>query len=213
MAGTRGPNIRPSVKHYISAKSRERYDVPREMLARELINDLAEMGEIQPSEETTIKMISKARNLDPYPEDLPWSLATLSQYPISAEALPYVMQAWINASADYRSAFTVRDAKWVSWLYVIFKEDIKQLVHTARGYSKFEMVSEVFDDIHDSLESDLKLFQIVSGRDISADLRSKIAEAGKSSFLSPQKLQKHKAEIVKAEQQFDQNRKSKIDIP
>ncbi len=96
---------------------------------------------------------------------------------------------------------------------MIFEEDIEQLVSTALGYSQHQMVSEVFGETHDTFEPDLKLFTIVSGREINEKLRSKITEAGKSIIMSRQSLQKNKPIILEKERQLDQLKQSKPDLP
>ena len=60
-------------------------------------------------------------DLPPDPQDKPWSMATLDEYPISPEALSMVLNVWkrhvkIVALGFPWGIFTIRIAKWVTRL-------------------------------------------------------------------------------------------------
>jgi hypothetical protein len=60
-----------------------------------------------------------------YPEDEPWSMATLDKHPISPEAIPAVLACW-KQLAQSDTLLTIREAKWVSRLYALMAEEIRR---------------------------------------------------------------------------------------
>jgi|TARA_Y100000310_G_scaffold36202_1_gene34103 hypothetical protein len=113
------PKIKPNVKRTIYAKALKEKKTPRLALAVELKHLIEEMGEIPPSEETMIKLISQARNSPASPIDTDWSLASLPEYPISADALPTVMSIYARRilQGDGNEYLTIREALWIARLY------------------------------------------------------------------------------------------------
>ncbi|MBA7710823.1 hypothetical protein ES703_119770 [subsurface metagenome] len=92
-------------------------------------------GWTSPSIETMEKIISKIRN-DRDDQDNPWSVSTLADYDIPAEALPAVMQAWAKALEDDKP-LTIRQAKWVARLHCALAK-IDGLIDKAREYASRE---------------------------------------------------------------------------
>jgi hypothetical protein len=83
------------------------------------------------------------------PEDKPWSVATLDQYPMSPEALAIVFTVWkFHVERDW-SPLTIREAKWVSRLSGIKKPagltsaDEEYLSIWARRYADIELLCEI----------------------------------------------------------------------
>ncbi len=70
--------LKPTVRALIYDQAIRYRNTPREFLANKLISEIEELGELPPSFETCIRMISKARNSD-NPLDEPWSLGTMSK--------------------------------------------------------------------------------------------------------------------------------------
>ncbi len=124
MAAKRGrPKIRPVVKKTIYSHALKNKNTPRQALAVELRHLIEEMGELVPSEETIIKLISQARNNPDSPIDAGWSLGALSEYPIPTDALPMVMSIWERriTQDDTDEYLTIREALWVARLYKLIE--------------------------------------------------------------------------------------------
>ena len=60
-----------------------------------------------------------------YPEDTPWSMATLDRHPISSEAIPAVLACW-KRRVQSGTILTIREAKWVSKLYALMADEVHQ---------------------------------------------------------------------------------------
>ena len=132
---------------------------PRLVLATELKDKIERMDEISPSEETLIKMISDARNKEPNPLDTAWHLGTLNEYPLSAEAIHYILKIQIWTSSKHIHPVTIREAKWISRLYSVIENNKsrwlkpleKSLWKVSFIYASYEMIcalSKTDFDIH-----------------------------------------------------------------
>ncbi len=76
--------------------------------------------------------------------DESWSIKTLDEYPLPPDSLPYVLQAW-RYSVNLGEDFSIRQAKWCSRLYALFKDnDISKLWFTARMYVYAEKSYQLF---------------------------------------------------------------------
>ncbi len=117
------PAIKPSIKQLIFTRAFKDKDTPRLALAIELTKLIKEMGEIPPSEETTIKLISQARN-SRFPFDETWTLGSLSDKDkyITPEAMPAVIVAFKRRLAEGKM-LTGREALWVARLHKIVSPD------------------------------------------------------------------------------------------
>lgn len=74
------------------------------------------------------------------PEDEQWSLATpVSFHP---EVLDSILEVWLR-TRDAQSHFTIREAKWVSRLHALFKEDADKLWDVARLFAQEELLNEI----------------------------------------------------------------------
>ena len=113
------PGIKPIIKRLIYAKALENRDIPRLALAVELKNLIEEMYEVPPTEETMIKLISKARNHPASPLDEPWSPGSLAKYEMSPEALPAVMWVYEKHLREEEQPLTIRQAMWIARLYKV----------------------------------------------------------------------------------------------
>lgn len=124
MKAKRGrPKIKPVVKRTIYSHALKYKNTPRQALAVQLRHLIEEMGEIVPSEETIIKLISQFRNNPESPIDGIWSLGSLSEYPIPTDALPMVMSIWDRRiiQGDTDEYLTIREALWVARLYKLIE--------------------------------------------------------------------------------------------
>ena len=87
----------------------------------------------------------------------PWSMATLNEYPLPSESLDAVMHAWRFALIN-GEPFTIRQAKWVSRLYVLpFLTDITKLLLASYEYAKREEAALISKNDFDTFNSDLRL--------------------------------------------------------
>ena len=60
-----------------------------------------------------------------YPEDKPWSMASLDKHSISPEAIPAVLTCW-KQRVQSGTILTIREAKWVSRLYALMADEVHQ---------------------------------------------------------------------------------------
>jgi len=125
MSGKRGrPSIKPHVKQLIYARALRDKDIPRPALAAELRKFISdEMGEIPPTEETMIKLISEGRNLPATDEDEPWSVAASVKYGWPPEATKDLFDIW-RASLAMGNPISIRQAKWIVHIRNLFYEPI-----------------------------------------------------------------------------------------
>lgn len=128
------PGIKPFIKQLIYANAIKDESTPRLALALELKRLIEEMGEVSPSEETMIKLISEARNQPDGPLDKVWSLGCLAEYEISPEALPAIMRVYRKYHREKEGYFTIRWAMWIARLYK-FIEDPDMLEKEAHTYA------------------------------------------------------------------------------
>jgi hypothetical protein len=87
------PRIKPTIRQLIVSEAIRYPDKPRLALATDLRDSIERMGEMSPSEETLIKMISDARNQESSLLDNPWHLGTVKDYPLPAPAEVVVKQS------------------------------------------------------------------------------------------------------------------------
>jgi len=115
----------------------------------------------------------------PNPEDEPWSVA-IRHDGIPPGALPSVLKAWIYAREHFKTAFTVREAKWVARLcYVLKDKDIDIVTSIALKYARSELIAEITGDFSDSFEEDLELFMLLTGEEISHERMGQILNGPK----------------------------------
>ncbi len=173
----RGPKISPTIRALImyEALNDKR---PRRVVAVNLQKQIEQLGESVPGEETLLRLISEDRNNE-HPEDQPWSIATLKDFPIvSPEALPSVLKGWAYAREHLKAAFTIREAKWVARLCYVIK-DIDILTSKALIYARTELIAEITGESKDSFEEDLKLFTLLTGEDITSERTNQIINGPK----------------------------------
>lgn len=149
------PAIKPYVKKLIYAKARQNKEIPRLALAVELRNLIEEMGEVPLAEETVIKLISQARNHPQHPFDELWSLGSLVEYPIPAEAMPAVMSAYKKTLAG-NGELTIREAQWIARLHRIV-DPLDLVWDWAWAYATEEWLSEITKQPFDTTKLDLEM--------------------------------------------------------
>jgi len=160
-------------------------DMRRTPLAEKMAAEIKWEGK-EPEVEVLERKISHYRNRKPSPEDQPWNLSMMKDYPIPPEAVPAVVKAWVCSRERSNCTLTVREAKWVSRLYTV-TDNIEVLVPCARVASRREVLSEILSGFKQGPNWDsfmLVLYRLVSGEEISWKREAKILEARTTSYFS-----------------------------
>lgn len=148
----RGPKIKPTIKALIRITAREdKRD--RRVVALALQELIERLGESVPGEDTLMRMISEERNKDSNPEDQPWHLGTLNDYPLSPEGIRAVLEAYWYADRN-GTTLTIREAKWIGRLCAVpkmfprlrDKDVIPWLISWGCGSADEEVLSEASGD-------------------------------------------------------------------
>ncbi len=140
MQGKRGTRARipPLSRAHIMRRAIDEPRIPRKELAKKLQQELKHQGFDVPEIEVLERMISKYRNeITDAPEDKPWNLLTLSDYDISADALPVVFELWAHALREWKRPLTIREIKWAARLYRI-QDDLSELLMLSTQYAAYE---------------------------------------------------------------------------
>lgn len=70
------------------------------------------------------KLIKDARDkkirIGPDPKERPWSLISLTKYPVPPEAIPFILKVWAR-SMEKNDPLTISQALWISRIYTLFK--------------------------------------------------------------------------------------------
>lgn len=156
-------------------------------------------------------------------QDDPWNLGTLDKYPIPPEALPSVLRVWAIRREHAGDLLTIREAKWVSRLYAIYKDPdkavINRLTFGAIALAWVELLVEVAEVPSRSrkavatLEYDpltLLLYEDILGEPISeerADRIMRMTHPDERRRESETRLQK----ILYEEHQFTENFLKEVD--
>jgi len=112
------PPVSPVVWSLICNEVQSHPEELRKVLAYELEKKIRLKGEVPPTNQTLIKMISKARNSESSPEDYPWHLDAFDKCPVPADALPVILE--IQQHIDKN--LSIRLVKWLTRLYVVLRE-------------------------------------------------------------------------------------------
>jgi hypothetical protein len=78
----------------------------------------------------------------PNPKDEPWSLYTLAEHDIPADALQFVLDAYAMAIASSSEPLTVRAAQWVARLHRVIA-DTEELTIVAKLCAENERINEI----------------------------------------------------------------------
>lgn len=170
----KGPIVTPAVEALIASvyQKHPKWKAPRVRNEVESIlrKDNRNSPKGWPSLSTVQKTLATIRkNLaNPSPEDEPWSISTLNDYPIPPEALPKVLEEYRlhqvakNEKPELDEAlsrgawkvFTIRQAKWVARLSASQCEPItpfmiahSELLHELAGHSPNCECFEIFDKL------------------------------------------------------------------
>jgi len=144
--GTRA-TIPPHSRAHIITRAIAYPRIPRRELAKKLQRELEEKGFDVPEIEVLERMISHYRKeVTDGPEDKPWSLLTLTDCDIAAEALPTVFELWAYVLREYRKPLTIREMKWAARLYRIIQDDLEGLLLSSIQYAAYEQSCEALGD-------------------------------------------------------------------
>lgn len=111
----------------------------------------------------------------PDPQDRPWGILTLSKYELPPDTLPAVLQVWVHTTLNSSHPLTIREAKWVAWLHSVIK-DVGQLTKVSRSYAFREYAGELYGPRYVYPAADYKLFEIVTGRELSEEQIDKLLD-------------------------------------
>ena len=117
-----------------------------------------------PSLSSVQKVLAKARKRanELSPEEKPWRLGTLDQYPIPPEAVPSVLKLWKHRLWERKAGFTIREAKWAARLSVLLG-DMVDLSFMASLYANTEQAYQLIDRPFNSAVLDKVLMDLVAG--------------------------------------------------
>ena len=120
----RGPNISNEVRQLIISQAiHDSKNMPRRALAVRLQDLIEKMGQISPTEETLMRMISEARNRQPSELDQLWSIGVCAQYNISPDIIPVLIRMQqLRARSGFKvlqQELTIREARWFARLHPV----------------------------------------------------------------------------------------------
>ena len=171
------PKIKPSIRALISEKAIRYKSMPRLMLAAELRDFIEKQGELPPSEEYTMRLISEARNHPKSPLDSQWSVGCLGQrnpeglyeYDIPPEALPKVMFIYEKRLRELKQHFTIREVLWIARLHETIDNPIL-LEELAYAYALREQIDFILDNPTYTRDLDFTVIKCRDGRITAADV-------------------------------------------
>lgn len=130
--------IRDDEELQICHYSLEFRDMQRTKLAEKIQEEVRWLGKPPEIEVLERKISHYRKHAIDYPEDEPWSMATLDKYPISPEAIPAVLACWKRCVRN-DTVLTIREAKWISRLYALMAKEIRQNFTWRHGVKWLEL--------------------------------------------------------------------------
>jgi len=109
------------------------------------------------------------------PRDNPWNVLSLSEFELPPESLPTVLEVWVHTTLNTPRPLTIREAKWVSYLYVVIK-DIQRLSKESRRYAFWEYIGEKLGSKYVYPILDYKLYELLIGSELSKEQRNKLID-------------------------------------
>ena len=155
--------LTPSVRRFIFQEAIRQRNVPRDLLASQLIKRIEDLGEVAPNLETAKKYISKAKN-SYNPIDRPWTLGACRDYPtffppsslLFLTKMQQQSKKYVDILTNIKSeGFSIRTAIWMVRLQPLIEEYFKPsdfqgeyeiLCNVAESYSAAERTSEIMDE-------------------------------------------------------------------
>ena len=158
----RGPKISTEVRQLIISQAiHDSKTMPRRALAVRLQELIERMGEVSPTEDTLVRMISEARNKQPSELEKPWSIGACAYYNIPPDIIPILIKIQKLKALENKEGspgeITVRESRWIVRLYPAveplisksaFDDDRKLLwlLFIAGSYAQRERVSEQMNE-------------------------------------------------------------------
>ncbi len=175
----RGKNIPLRVREIIAEEYLRNKNRPIKLVRYESIRKIKALGwQYKPGwpglsavQKQITEIKQKEKKEPPDPEDKPWHLLALTKTDITPEALPAVMRAWAQSIKD-QGLFTIRQARWISRLYYIFKDinNGDQLIRQAYAMALMERVRKYLkkqpekpDDMWGDWQQDAYIYELVTG--------------------------------------------------
>jgi len=163
----KGPRIKPSIRQLIESEAIRYSTKPRAALAVDLQDKIERMGEISPTGETLMRMISEARNKEGSPLDKTWHWDTLEEHPLSAEAIYYILRINKWAASKNIHPVTIREAKWITRLYSVIENNREHwpkplesaLWKVSFTYASYQMICDLSKTDFDTRDIDESLLQ------------------------------------------------------
>ena len=168
--------ITPESRALILDRSTAYPRIQRTALADKLQAEFEKKGLAVPQLDVIERMISWYRNhATDNPQDKPWSLGTLDDNPISADALRVVLQSWVRAQ-ESGYPLSIRRAKWIARLYACFGDerhrDLWALEDTASKLATLEII--LSGGSMDWRPLQIELYEKVSGQKVYPEQREKL---------------------------------------
>jgi hypothetical protein len=159
--------ITPETKGLIFERALEQPRIPRTALAEKLQVEIKGRKEDVPDLAVLERMISHYRNhAEDDPQDKPWDFRALNTYPLPTESLPAVIESWMILKRRHGLALSIRQAKWVSWLYPFYKKR-EMLVDSALFHSWIELLEKMIGSSgFDWQILNIVLYKMISGEKI-----------------------------------------------
>jgi hypothetical protein len=126
-----------------ATEDKEHCNLDRNRLAIELIEEIKKRGEIPPTEDTLIAMISTARSHSIEKVDHPWSMSTLreGEFPLLPDVVPFVVKVQQRQKdLPPLGVMTIRQAQWISRLCKVMS-NIDDLAIISWHYALYERVA------------------------------------------------------------------------
>ncbi|RPI53820.1 MAG: hypothetical protein EHM49_03890 [Deltaproteobacteria bacterium] len=159
----RGPKISNGIRQLIISQAiHDSKIMPRRALAVRLQELIERMGEVSPTEDTLMRMISEARNKQPSELEKPWCIGACTYYNIPHDMIPVLikiqkLKAENGDDEDLSRVLTVREAQWIARLYHVAEPLIRGLPEPdenrllwldfiANSYVKRERVSQQMNE-------------------------------------------------------------------
>jgi hypothetical protein len=173
-----GPRIPREVRTLIISQAiQDSKTMPRRALAVRLQDLIQKMGEVSPTEDTLVRMISAARNQQPSELERPWSIGACSQYNIPADIVPLLIKVRQSRIHEMKELdlpprkLTIRQARWFARLQPAVEalvkmqypfdvdERLRYLEEIVAFYAEKEQVSEILNEQYpDTSKLDEMLF-------------------------------------------------------
>jgi hypothetical protein len=182
------PALDIRIRQFIYRQASENHILPPEqqlpmrVLADQIYKSLVEQFKGKkrvklPKVSTIVKEIQKCyKNLTTL--DSPWSVQTLTDYPLPPEALPLVLRIWVKRREMGRD-LTIREAQWIARLHALADRlSLDELDFIAQNYAVIQVMATKFGTPEIPLigdrGTDLALYEFITGDRVDQKRATKI---------------------------------------